>query len=354
MHIYWCTRANPFSFAWTTPRKAEISYKWIIDEAEVLLLNAKKTAQSPPLDISKVSPFALYLYASYDSSNKRLRLYFGHDNLNYGDEKPTVWLSKCYASLFDPQTMKVKHGINMSDKEIIKSSGVSNAEQYFNSLKETDLQELLHNGALVIHFHATLTSLSNYDTSTGGKSFAGVDADGKLGHTMRPMLGVSLFSDASIKVGAKMFPIHRVVLASQSNVFKRMFESNMKEKKEGVVEVFDVDSDVMSDLLSYIYCGYAPNIKEMAKDLLFAADKYNLTSLSVLCEKELQTTLTTDNVADVLLVANKLPLRVVLKDACINFIKHNSKDVYQSNSWKFLKETEMALAFEVMEKTLVN
>ena len=319
------------------------------------MLNAKKTAQSPPLDISKVSPFALYLYTCYEHANQRLYLYLGHDSLNYSDEKPSVWLSKCYASLFDSQTMKVKHGISMSDKEIITSSGVSNAGQYFTNLKETDLQELLHNGALVIHFHATLTSLSSYDTSTGGKSFAGVDAErGKLGHIMRPMLGVSLFSDASIKVGAKMFPIHRVVLASQSDVFKRMFESNMKEKKEGVVEVFDVDSDVMSDLLSYIYCGYAPNIKEMAKDLLFAADKYNLTSLSVLCEKELQTTLTTDNVADVLLVANKLPLRVVLKDACINFVKHNSKDVYQSNSWKFLKETEMALAFEVMEKTLLN
>ena len=194
----------------------------------------------------------------------------------------------------------------------------------------------------MIHFYTTLTSLSNYDTSTGGKRFSSIAKHGSLGHVMRPMLGVRFFSDASIKVGVKTFPIHTTVLASQSDVFKRMFESNMKEKKEGVVEVFDVDSDVMSDLLSYIYCGYAPNIKEMAKDLLFAADKCNLTSLSFLCQKELQTTLTTDNVADVLLVANKLPLRVVLKDACINFVKHNSKDVYQSNSWKFLKVTEMA------------
>lgn len=124
----------------------------------------------------------------------------------------------------------------------------------------------------------------------------------------------------------------------------------MKEKKEGVVVIFDIDPDVMSDFLSFIYTGSAPNIKKKAKDLLSAADKYNMSNLAALCEKELLTNLTTANVVDVLLIADQLPLRVILRD----FIKHNSQQVYQSSSWKDLKETSMSLALEVMEKASVN
>ena len=349
--MYVCS-ANPCSLAWTTPRKVEIAYKWIINEAEVLLMNAKKAAQSPPFEVSKVSPFPLYLYINYDSANNRLCMYFGHDNLNYSEKKPSVWLSKCYASIFDPQSQNVKHGICFSEKEIVSSNGVYKASEYFNNLKPLDLRKLFQEGALVIHFCATLTSLSDFDMSTGGKGPSATEYN--LGHTMRSMLGDEVFSDAVIKVGGKTYKVHRAVLASQSDVFRRMFEADMKEKKEGVVEVFDVDSEVMSDLLTYVYTGSAPNIKTMAKDLLFAADKYNLTGLASCCEKELQTTFTINNVIDILLVADNLPLRVVLRDACMNYIKHNSKAIFQSNSWKVLKEASMPLAIEVSEKAFIN
>lgn len=231
-------------------------------------------------------------------------MYFGNSNLNYSGKMPSVWLSKCYASIFDPQSKIVKHGICYDERELVTTGGMNRASQYFN-LKPSDLRELFQEGALVIHFCATLTSLSDFDVSTGGKGSSATECN--LGHTMRSMLGDEVFSDAEIKVGGKAFKVHRAVLASQSDVFRRMFEADMKEKKEGVVEVFDVDSDVMSDLLSYIYTGSAPNIKTIAKKLLFAADKYNLVGLAACCEKELQTTFTVNNVIDILLVADTLP-----------------------------------------------
>ncbi len=55
-------RANPCNTAWTSPRKEHLAYKWVINEAEIILMSAEKYAVSPPLSISKVSPFPLYLY----------------------------------------------------------------------------------------------------------------------------------------------------------------------------------------------------------------------------------------------------------------------------------------------------
>ena len=54
-----------------------------------------------------------------------------------------------------------------------------------------------------------------------------------------------------------------------------MFEINMKEKEEKRVVISDIDAEVMSDLLSFMYTGSAPNMKAHTKELLLAADKYN-------------------------------------------------------------------------------
>ena len=47
------------------------------------------------------------------------------------------------------------------------------------------------------------------------------------------------------------------------------------------VEVKDVDSEVMDQMLRFIYTGKAPELERMAADLLAAADKYALERLKV-------------------------------------------------------------------------
>ncbi len=120
-------------------------------------MSAEKNAVSPPLSISKVPPFPQYLYICHDSINNRLRMYIGNDSLNFSGEKPSVWLSKCYASIFDPQSQKVKRGIVFSEREIITRSGMNSGAQFFYDIKPSDLRDLFCNGALVIHFTAILT-----------------------------------------------------------------------------------------------------------------------------------------------------------------------------------------------------
>ena len=45
----------------------------------------------------------------------------------------------------------------------------------------------------------------------------------------------------------------------------------MKEKQEGVITISDIDTEVLSEMLTFIYTGSAPNVNVWAKEL---ADKY--------------------------------------------------------------------------------
>ena len=49
--------------------------------------------------------------------------------------------------------------------------------------------------------------------------------------------------------------LFQAVIASRSRVFSAMFEHDMEESKRNRVDVTDVDSDVMADMLRFIYTG---------------------------------------------------------------------------------------------------
>ena len=164
---------------------------------------------------------------------------------------------------------------------------------------------------------------------------------------MDSLLEEKLFWDTKIHVGESVFKVHKVILASASDVFKKMFENEMQEKKTGVVNITDVDPEVMSDLLSYTYTGSAPNVKSHTKELLFTADKYGMDNLVFICMKQLESDLSSETVADIVLVADRIALGKPLKDACINFVRKEYSSVSPSESWKLLEKNSPELAKEV-------
>jgi speckle-type POZ protein len=81
------------------------------------------------------------------------------------------------------------------------------------------------------------------------------------------------FSDVILSVNGAEFNAHKSILAARSPVFAAMFEHEMEEKKQNRVEIIDMDKDVLSEMLKFIYTGRSPNLEKMADDLLAAADK---------------------------------------------------------------------------------
>ena len=98
-----------------------------------------------------------------------------------------------------------------------------------------------------------------------------------------------------------------------------MFEHEMEERKHNRVEISDVEPEVFREMLRFIYTGKASNLERMADDLLAAADKYALERLKVMCEEALCTNLSTENSAEVLILAD-LHSADQLKAQAIDFI----------------------------------
>ncbi|CAO2597554.1 Speckle-type POZ protein-like [Lemmus lemmus] len=125
------------------------------------------------------------------------------------------------------------------------------------------------------------------------------------------------FTDCCFFVRGKEFKAHKSVLAGA------MFEHEMEECKKNRVEINDLDPEVFKEMMRFVYTGKAPNLDKMADNLLAAADKYALERLKVMCEEALCSSLSVENVADTLVLAD-LHSAEQLKAQAIDFINRCS------------------------------
>ncbi|XP_060589968.1 speckle-type POZ protein B-like [Ruditapes philippinarum] len=160
----------------------------------------------------------------------------------------------------------------------------------------------------------------------------------RLSEDMGSLYERTSFSDVTLCVGGREFQAHKAILAGTNKVkwfLKAIFGTEMEEKKQNRVDIADVDQDVMREMLRFIYTGKAPNLEKMADDLLAAADKYALDRLKVMCEEALCSSLTIENVCEILVLAD-LHSADQLKTHAIDFINSHATDVMETQGWKTL------------------
>lgn len=63
------------------------------------------------------------------------------------------------------------------------------------------------------------------------------------------------FCDVGLKVGGRVFKVHRLVLAASSPYFSALFAGGMREADKEEVQILGVDTDVFEILLEFIYTG---------------------------------------------------------------------------------------------------
>jgi speckle-type POZ protein len=102
-----------------------------------------------------------------------------------------------------------------------------------------------------------------------------------------------------------------------------------------------------------MYTDTALNIGKMSKALLAAADKYALERLKVTCEDALCFNLTTDNVSDLLILAD-LHSAQQLKAQCLNFIASRAADVIASDGWQSVMEFNPQLLAEAFRTLAIQ
>ncbi|XP_055944474.1 speckle-type POZ protein-like [Argiope bruennichi] len=156
------------------------------------------------------------------------------------------------------------------------------------------------------------------------------------------------FTDVELKTKTKSFPAHKLVLCARSSVFKAMLTSNMMEKHTDCIRVDDLENDTVQQLLLFLYSDELENLVwESAVKLYYAADKYAVEKLKVLCSSVLVNNISTTTASEVLLLADKhndLDLKNFVED----FILEHEEEIFASDEWEKLIETDPQLVIKTM------
>ena len=239
-------------------------------------------------------------------------------------------------------------GYPQPGRQIVSSYGhsaspVFQAEQIDNFITVRDLQskgsELLSDGALRIRCELVVYGRLVH-TSVHKLQVPSDLAD--LGRHMDSVRKEGFLTDFTLVAGEREFKVHKVVLATQSTVFRRMIETDMKESQDNCITIRDFTPEVVEELVTYLYtgmCSFPDSLEGIKEDLLRIANKYELLHLKALSEEALCEALNSENVVDTLVLAD-MHSADQLKSACLTFIKDRISYVLDSPGWHRLKDNE--------------
>lgn len=127
------------------------------------------------------------------------------------------------------------------------------------------------------------------------------------------------------------FYAHKLILQQCSETFAELCGT------EGSITIEDVKPETLKHMLYYIYGGKISeeDLKEHARDIINAADKYGIITLKLEAEVAYvkDTTIDFSNVMDLLLYADSKNC-ALLKEAVIDFIVENKDDILQKVALK--------------------
>ena len=162
------------------------------------------------------------------------------------------------------------------------------------------------------------------------------------------------FVDVKILCNGKTFNCHKMVLSCQSEVFKTMIKNkSMIEKESGVmkIEENDISSDVMEQILYFLYHEKVKNTKMINTDLLLAADKYKIQGLLDDCCKYFESKLSLKNALDILVLAETTNQKNLF-DTASRFVGKNLGSLEKSSAYQEMVNEDPKMFTRVFSKML--
>jgi len=165
----------------------------------------------------------------------------------------------------------------------------------------------------------------------------------KLAKKMMKLLESGERSDASFKVGDRIFPVHTNILHNNAPILANHLDQD--QTSEFIIE--GISSSVFWMVLAYVYAEQYPSDEKLlkyGKEIIDAANKYELPDLKMAVEHVLvrERILTTKNVCDYILFADAKSCPF-LKEYAITFLRANAKEVLQSDHSLRLRESSELL-----------
>lgn len=175
----------------------------------------------------------------------------------------------------------------------------------------------------------------------------------ELSEDLAMLVNNERFSDVKLWVDGQCFFGHRAILSARSSYFESMFCSGMRESTQADVKIPNVDADVFSAVLSFIYTNTVNCPPSLYVRLIQVADMFNLESLQRLCASSLVGQLTVANVIDVFkAVCSQAAPPEDIRKLCLDFIVSHFKDVTQTSSFVDLPQPLMLEIIQESAKQL--
>ena len=112
-------------------------------------------------------------------------------------------------------------------------------------------------------------------------------------------------------------------------------------------EIREIEPDVFSEVLRFIYTDKVEKLDELASALMVAADKYMLDLLKTMCEESLARNVTLDNCCELLILAHLHSAQGLLK-VLLDFVCSHSFQVAATPNWqKFLNSAHPQLLRDI-------
>nr|XP_019550122.2 speckle-type POZ protein B-like [Aedes albopictus] len=136
------------------------------------------------------------------------------------------------------------------------------------------------------------------------------------------------FKDVTVTTQGKKIGAHRLMLAAHSTVFQSILDNG-----DPSMELSEFDSEVVEELITFIYSKRIPNVEMLAVDLLKMAEKFDIKNLRSQCETSLCEKISIGNAIGLQALAECHKLEK-LKMETRKFIKDNIEGIQATSEWK--------------------
>lgn len=327
----------------------QISYEWVLYD---FIVSGKKTGEfleSPIFSSSK-----------YDSYKWCLKLYPKGVNENFKDYVSVYLELKAQDPYIEVQ---VECSILNYEREKINEKQTTHLflkEEMYGFDDFIDIKDLVDENKHLLR-DKKLTIICNVTAGVGSKNYKSeneikeeFEFKIKLCDQLKSFFESKDLVDVTlISSDLKEFEAHKTLLAARSEVFLAMFKNEMKEKEEKKIEIPDIDGNILSKLLEYIYCGEIKSLDECAYEMLTAADKYQMKDLKTLCEHLLSSKLSTENAIKILLLADRHNC-LKLKNQVIHFIIAHRTDIMKTTEFESLRNSHSSMIIDLLLTMVFN
>ena len=150
-----------------------------------------------------------------------------------------------------------------------------------------------------------------------------------------------LFNDVTIVAGNNKIFANKMVLSCCSQVFEKMFKSEMKERYENTITLSaDIDGKAVSAAIDFIYSGAISLSNQNVLQVLAASHYLQIEDLKQFCVKHLSCNVSSATCFDVLSASNLFEIETLQTQVC-EFISARFEELHHTEDFKGLSKTDL-------------